>query len=48
MNGKVLHTLEFDKITAILEGYCGSAPAKNMVIMENVQIIVITMVAMEP
>ncbi len=25
-----MHTLEFDKITAILEGYCGSAPAKNM------------------
>ena len=30
MNGKVLHTLEFDKITTILEGYCGSAPAKHM------------------
>ncbi len=25
-----MHTLEFDKITAILEGYCGSAPAKHL------------------
>ena len=25
-----MHTLEFDKITTILEGYCGSAPAKHM------------------
>ena len=30
MNGKVLHTLEFDKITKILSEYCGSLPAKNM------------------
>ena len=30
MNGKVLHTLEFDKITKILSEFCGSTPARNM------------------
>ncbi len=30
MNAKVLHTLEFDKITAILSDHTGSAPAKRM------------------
>ncbi|MBR5421695.1 MAG: endonuclease MutS2 [Lachnospiraceae bacterium] len=30
MNEKVLHTLEFDKITATLSEYCGSEPAKKM------------------
>ncbi|MBR1470331.1 MAG: endonuclease MutS2 [Lachnospiraceae bacterium] len=30
MNAKVLHTLEFDKITAILAGFAGSAPAKHL------------------
>ena len=30
MNAKVLHTLEFDKITEILSSFTGSAPAKRM------------------
>ena len=30
MNAKVLHTLEFDKITEILSGFTGSTPAKRM------------------